>query len=185
MNPPLPRERGSSAPWFAIQWTTSLEKWIYWRALCKGMKGSPCLQDAICNTTQLLMRSIKKLEQVETKTLVARDEKKGWEDWGGQSAGFSCSFALLVLSLTWIKCCCSGCEGAHIPAERHSSEGKFLSLTLKITGAPTVRKNLWHVWFYTWHRSTEIFSKTAAIKFNSLENAYFFWRHVRLTFLES
>lgn len=55
---------------------------------------------------------------------------------GGQSAGFSCSFALLFLSLAWIKCCCSGCKRAHIPAGRHSSEGKFLSLTLKITGAP-------------------------------------------------
>lgn len=111
--------------------------------------------------------------------------KEGVGGLVGQSAGFSCSFAPLFLSLTWIKCCRSGCERTRIPEGRHSSEGKFLSLTLKITGAPQWEKNLWHVWFYTWHRSTEIFSKTAPIKFNSLENAYFFWRHVRLTFLES
>lgn len=52
------------------------------------MKGSPCLQDAIYNTMQLLVRSIKKLEQVETKTYVSRDEKKGWEDGGGAICWF-------------------------------------------------------------------------------------------------
>lgn len=43
-------------PWFVIQWTASLKKWIHWRALCREKKGRPLPRrchlprDAIINT---------------------------------------------------------------------------------------------------------------------------------------
>lgn len=107
----LTGKKATSAPWFVIQWTASLEKWIYWRALCGGMKVSPYLGDAICSTIQLLIRSFEKSEQ---KNIPTRLEFWWWREMKGggirraePAGGFFLSSALQFLTLAATTCCCS------------------------------------------------------------------------------
>lgn len=86
-------------PWFVIQWTASLEKWIYWCALCRGIKVGPYLGDAICRAMQLLIRSFEK-KRAEKHSypfgipVMERDEKREVEGLGGQRQSRPCGFFL-------------------------------------------------------------------------------------------
>lgn len=132
----LTGKKATSAPWFVIQWTASLEKWIYWHALCGGMKVSPYLGDAICSTIQLLIRSFEKSEQ---KNIHTRLEFWWWERWIQKGGGIrraqaepacgcflsqQCSAVSYTTSTT---CCC---------LVREILEPKLLS-------------NHMHSWFFT------------------------------------
>lgn len=153
-------------PWFVIQWTASLEKWIYWRALCRGMKVGPYLGDAICSTMQLLIRSSEKSGQKKHSypfriPVMKRDEKKGGGIRRAEAEPvlwflFFLSSAPQFLTLAATTFCCLGekyyscrcCQTAHIPVCSHSLEENVTFDPENVWGL-IVRVKARHVWFYT------------------------------------
>ena len=140
------RESHVSPPWFVIQWTASLERWIYWRALCRGMKVGLYLGDAICGAAQLLMRGLERKAGRKKKKkhsypfgvpVMKRDEKKGGRIRRAEAQSilwffsFSRSVAPQFPTLAALQpSAVYYSRGAavtlqHIPVCSHSSEEKF------------------------------------------------------------
>lgn len=154
------------------------------------MKGSPSFSEAICNTTQLLMWSIKKVEEEKTKAVISTwnsSVEEKWKKGGGRIRraeegairwflSFFCSFALLFLSLVLIKCSgavsCTDCESTHTHYCREALlGGNFFCLWPWKWQGPHSEKELMTRFVLHLAPLHREFSETPAIKFNSLENA--------------